>query len=305
MLLDPFLFGNCRNLVNKNDPFQKYKPTDLRTDKELIAGLWYQRTHDARINDPKKEFLLPIDLYIDKTSKTSSFTASHSEPVIMTTPLLTLDCCQEHDNAWRPLRYIPDLELSSSAKKKQAQSRVNTRGCGHWDYHTVFSVILESLKALQQSGSFNAYVQMGDEICYVKVIVVIATVQGDGKSGDFISGQFNGYSCSCRMSWLCMTGFASLSDPWVDCRWVTMNSIQQLYSHSVDPNHSQQERNNYVKALLEMKQHRCNLAFFGCDFGENPFGILLALAADMMHLFEFGVIPYLLEVFIGSISISK
>jgi hypothetical protein len=51
-----------------------------------------------------------------------------------------------------------------------------------------------------------------------------------------------------------------------------------------------------------MKPHRCNLAFFGCDFGENPFGILLALTTDMMHLFESGVIPYLLKVFVRSMT---
>jgi hypothetical protein len=69
----------------------------------------------TQINDPGKEFLLPIDLYVDKTSKTSNFTASHGEPTIMMMPFLTL----EHDDAWRPSEIYQTLNFLPLQRKSK------------------------------------------------------------------------------------------------------------------------------------------------------------------------------------------
>jgi hypothetical protein len=86
-LLDLQLFGNKHNLVNVQNPFGKYVPPNPDTDRELLARQWYSRTWDAKIADPAREFLLVLELYLDKTGRTASLKSYYGEPVIMSTPL--------------------------------------------------------------------------------------------------------------------------------------------------------------------------------------------------------------------------
>jgi len=98
-LLDLQLFGNKQNLVNVRDPFGKYISENPNTDRELLAGQWYSRTWDAKIADPEKEFLLVIELYLDKTGRNASLKSYCGEPVIMSTPLLN-QACRQDASAW-------------------------------------------------------------------------------------------------------------------------------------------------------------------------------------------------------------
>jgi hypothetical protein len=70
--LDLRLFGNKHNLVNAHNPFGKYESPNEASDKELLAGRCYNRTYDTKISDPSKEFLLVLELYLDKTGRTAA-----------------------------------------------------------------------------------------------------------------------------------------------------------------------------------------------------------------------------------------
>ena len=50
-LLNIFLFGNTNNLVNADNPWGKYIPTDPN-DKEMLASYWYSKMWDENITDP-------------------------------------------------------------------------------------------------------------------------------------------------------------------------------------------------------------------------------------------------------------
>jgi hypothetical protein len=67
-VLDPFLFGNTQNLVNKSSPFDKYVSMNSN-DMELLSGRFYSESYDMKIKDPTKEFLFVMDIYLDKTGK--------------------------------------------------------------------------------------------------------------------------------------------------------------------------------------------------------------------------------------------
>jgi hypothetical protein len=70
--------------------------------------------------------------------------------------------------------YIPDLEVSSSAKKKKANgANKKTKGRSLQNYHRVLDAVLFSLVECQESGGFDAYVRMGDYVRYLKVIPVV------------------------------------------------------------------------------------------------------------------------------------
>jgi hypothetical protein len=38
---------------------------------ELLSGRFYSESYDMKINDPTKEFLLVMDIYLDKTGKSA------------------------------------------------------------------------------------------------------------------------------------------------------------------------------------------------------------------------------------------
>jgi hypothetical protein len=50
------------------------------------------------------------------------------------------------------------------------------------------------------------------------------------------------------------------------------------------------ERKEYLAALDSMSAHHCQNAFFDMQFGHNPFGIMLAMPSDMMHLYESSIL---------------
>jgi hypothetical protein len=46
------------------------------------------------------------------------------------------------------------------------------------------------------------------------------------------------------------------------------------------------QRKQYLAALDGMSAHHCQNALFDIWFGHNPFGIMLAMPSDMMHLYK-------------------
>jgi hypothetical protein len=48
----------------------------------------------------------------------------------------------------------------------------------------------------------------------------------------------------------------------------------------------EKEMKEYMATLDSMSAHLRDKAFFDIKFGHNPFGIMLTIPSDMMHLFE-------------------
>jgi hypothetical protein len=85
------------------------------------------QTYDEQISDPQTEFLILLEVYVNKTGKTAGLQSDCGEPMTWSTPLLNQSIHQS-DEAWRAMGYIPDLEVSSSAKKKKANGANTTKG---------------------------------------------------------------------------------------------------------------------------------------------------------------------------------
>jgi len=304
-LLNPFLFGPSENLVNKSNPFGKYEPQGPE-DRELLASKWYSDTYDDRITDPTTQFLMVTEMYLDKTGKNPGLGSYCGEPCIWASPLLTQDARQQWE-AWRPMGYVPDLEVSSSAKKTQASGRVKSKGRSIRNYHRVCFSILESLIKCQQNGGFHAYVRMGNEVRYLHVVPVVVFVKGDAKSGDVICCRFGGKNCKARVPRLCMTAYKDLDDPTRSCPLVRMLDLRRLYElASRAPTRELKEATlqKCRNALKDTSTHFCDNAFFLIDFGSNQFGVCLATPSDMMHLFESGILKRVLHSFVGSMPTS-
>jgi hypothetical protein len=160
----------------------------------MLDSYWYCKTYDKRISDPQTQFLFPIEVYVDKMGKTAGLQSYCGEPMTWSTPLLN-QSIRQSDEAWRAMGYIPDLEVSSSAKKKKANGANKTKGQSLRNYHRVLDAVLFSLVECQESGGFDAYVQMGDYVRYLKVIPVVCFIKGDAKSGDALCCRFGGKNC--------------------------------------------------------------------------------------------------------------
>jgi hypothetical protein len=64
----------------------------------------------------------------------------------------------------------------------------------------------------------------------------------------------------------------------------------------------EKEMKEYMAALDAISAHHCDNAFFDMKFGHNPFGITLATPSDMMHLFKYGIVKCVFQMFVDSMS---
>jgi hypothetical protein len=306
-------------LVNGDNPWGKYVSSDPTNDKEVLASYLYSKTYDEYIMDPDTQFLLCLEVYVDKTAKNAGLTSYAGEPFLVSVLHLKKPL-REHSSAWFVQAYLPDLESGSSAKKKQYSHRYLTMGMSNCNYHKIMDAVLEGILTAQKKGGFKAFVRMGDVVRLMTVTPVITFVKGDAKSGDTLISSFGGKNCIARVPRMCLCGKAYLDNPLHRCLWIRMayqrvlnEKVTQL---SVPPETSadklpeschqrrawEKEMKEYMAALDAMLAHHCDNAFFDIKFGHNPFGITLATPSDMMHLFELGIVKHVCQTFVDSMS---
>jgi hypothetical protein len=142
--------------------------------------------------------------------------------------------------------YIPDLEVSSSAKKKKANGANMTKGRSLRNYHRVLDAVLFSLIECQEAGGFDAYVCMGDFIRYLKVIPVVCFIKGDAKSGDALCCRFGGKNCKGRVPRLCLMPMKDLDNPMHDCKWI--RALESIYKKATEEGETREQK-------MEIKKH--------------------------------------------------
>ena len=116
---DKSIVGDVNNMVvNKgdgDDRWQKYRPQEHSRD-EIHDGSWYAETYERLgVDHEKNQFLLPLIFYVDKTGITKNQRQA-MEPLVFTTSLFNRSI-RNQSTSWRPLGYIPNLDLSSKASK--------------------------------------------------------------------------------------------------------------------------------------------------------------------------------------------
>jgi len=297
MLDDMEIFGNIDNLaVNPGDPFGRYVPMSP-FDGEIHAHKWYQDTYTQDIEDPTTELLLGIVIGNDKTG-TDGFQRFGGEPFLMSLSIIK-GTMRRLGKCWRVLGYLPDLEQGSSAKKKKNNGRKAGKGRSQRNYHKCASIILESLKELEKG--FLAHVRIGDDVRLMRIKCRIAFVVGDGKNGDVLCNRFQGKRCQ-RICRACAVDHHNLDNCTYQCEFMNAPDLNDLYQMAVDGNIAQSQRNEYSKQLHAVSTHLCENAFSGHNFGSNRHGITLGSPSDMMHLYELGIIKYLLCVFVASMT---
>ena len=140
---------------------------------------------------------------------------------------------------------------------------------------------------------------MGDSIKYMTVFCPVAFVIGDGKSSDMLCCR-RATKSKCRVSRYCVTPAHKLDDPTHVCEGITMEHLKNLVVTANDESTTAAERKKACSQLFDLSTHNVYNAFFDIDFGSNPFGIITAATPDLMHMFELGILKYILRIFIDT-----
>ena len=114
-----------------------------------------------------------------------------------------------------------------------------------------------------------------------------------------------------RVCRACYATHSTCSDVGCCCRLLLMKDVKTLISlvrkerpPDVSKRAHEREIKYYKEELRKISVHECDNPFFDLDYGEHPRGLLGALPPDLMHVFEGGIIPRVMEIFVGSMTLS-
>ena len=127
------------------------------------------------------------------------------EPLVCTSTILNQSARQSEKN-WFVIGYIPNLEHTSSAKRRVSKLKQKNRSLSVRDYHMCLRVLLEPLKDLQSQNPVMKF-RRGDQVAHYRIIAPVATVLGDNLSSNKLCGKMDNKTSPVRMSRMCFTGF--------------------------------------------------------------------------------------------------
>ena len=147
-----------------------------------------------------------------------------------------------------------------------------------------------------------AWVRIGSDVTYQRLHICVSNVVGDGKSSDHINQmkQGGGAFRSPRPCRFCTVPFVEMDNAFTNCKSVRMKDIVTI----VDELWGEDGKvNKETRSILKrISIHEAHNAFSVCDFGANEHGIVLACSPDVMHMLELGMINYVSEVFVRSMT---
>ncbi len=126
-------------LLIANDPFSKFVIDNPKESKEYLASHHYSNTYDMAVQNPTTDFLLPIEIYVDKTGKKYRITSACGEPVLVLTPLLKKlvweqqgVLCQEETRI--PMQAREGKRIPKLPQVSCQGTAVCPRGDGQWQF---------------------------------------------------------------------------------------------------------------------------------------------------------------------------
>ena len=304
ILNDAELFSDIDNLVvDPDNLFGRYRSPDGRLG-EVYSGNWYDRAYTKLIEETPSpqgslpKFFLGLNVYLDKTG--TSINQRHGlEPCMITALIIKERVRNQCYRCHRQLGYVPDLEQRSHAQKQAGKKNaIAGRACRN--YHKCLRRILEPLLRVMETG-IDTFVTIGTETRHVRVIVAVAVVMGDGKSGDTLCCRTPHYRQvrTCRG---CYTPFLELSLPreTMNCDWVLQSDQRILTKECEEP--GKEEDSLLRDNLKAVSTIRCDSIMFDLNYGNHKWGQFFACTVDLMHAFEAGVVVHVVKAFVSGMS---
>ena len=300
--MDPYIFGDINKLVvNPNDPWTRYIP-NKNDGGEILSSSWMQNTYD------KLETTIPnfswethrihtIIIYGDKTG-TDSRQRYAAEPWMFCHAGIKRQFRNDPTN-WRPLGYIPDLHFSSSAYRRIIKGRKSGKSNSHQNYMLLMQEVIRSLEEVMFTG-FDAYQRLGDTFRMMRHHVVVCFVMGDSLSNTTLCSTFMS-SKSKRICRFCDVTLNECNNHGHRCNFLKMIHLKRLSARFFETN--EKEEKEYLCAIHnQLSFYVSRNPWLNLDYGCNPHGLFAATPTDMMHLFDLGIIPYVIELFFESMT---
>ena len=261
--------------------FSRDNPFDLDVENNEFFGdvhetVWFQLTHKKLIQDPLKEILVPLLIYIDGTN-IDSYGRLCLEPVTFTLGIFN----RQHrfkEEAWRVLGYIPDLDSMYASNTVNAGMKAN-------DYHQILDVILNSMKMAMNSRSgyfweFKFIDSTGKETLFRRNLkFALHFVIGDTKGNDMLCGRYGSHNNTTLLCRDCNVTTEDADKHNVYCEFLSQKELQLKAERDLNENYS----------FRKLKTNAWNSVYFG----EQPYGINGATPPEPLHAFLLGIIDYL------------
>jgi Plavaka transposase len=187
------------SLPNANDPWSSLpKDTDAPDYSTSTKSQWWCKETSTMFRDKlvTGHYMLhrPICFYTDKTGVDKNMRNS-LEPLLCSSTLL-LEKARQDCNNWFVIGYMPNLELSSRAKRQTATTGSKNRSTHVRNYHhQCLSVLLQPLLKLREEYPVFTF-RRATAIAPFQIIFLISTIVGDNLSIiDYVAGWPTTSSC--------------------------------------------------------------------------------------------------------------
>ena len=284
------LFNDLDNLdVNPKNRFGKYK-SENHIISSVNSGNRYELAYNTLINDPEKDFLMPIIFACDET-KVSSQGKGSCWPLLFTTSILN-QSSRNLPTAWKPLGYIYDTSLLLSQNEERKLRKPLKSLC----LHQILDAILESFVKCQNDDSLHDI-----ELCIagkskiMNIKIYCHVIIGDMQGGDKMCSTSACYSILMkRISRGCDASGENCGDPDIECKKIVSRRVEELVL------------TNQEEVLNNFNQYNVYNAWFKVNFGGCPYGIFSAACPiEPLHSLENGIIADCLKILFKKVGSTK
>ena len=304
-LMNDYYLMHPDNLV-LNDPKNPYEPhiPSKRGDEYQDGRLFQDAQKRLRIGPI--DLVIGTELYGDRThvDVRGRFTLEPWVGALSITNRKT----RERWDAQFVLGYVTDVKLSSAESKLLTGTRKGElQGIKVCNYHRQLNTIFRSYRQIQWGTEMWVAVGLKEELR--NLILPVLSVKGDGASNNVVCGLMKGtnpdtidrlvYSCNCPAK---MTHV-----PDQTCMFLRQNDMEPFIWDALRisgcDGKSQQEA---IAVLKGYSAHAAYLAFFDLLMADdNKEGIYGLSPIDLMHAFDEGIVPYILEIFLEHVGGDK
>ena len=282
LLTDPDI-TNPSNLIFQNGNIDNpFLLEDSPFYDDLDQSGIYQATYKERIQDPSKELLCPIIIYIDETNL-DSYSKLVLHPVVITLGIYKRST-RNLQMSWRLIGYLPNFEEHSGHKQYSADQKMN-------DYHFCLRYILDGLEQIQKLEGLDwefAFPCYREEKYKRLLKFPLSHVVSDAKENDMICGRMGNRCNTTCLARDCDITIEQSDQPNIKCNFHSMYDLEKLSKDELKK--------------ISFKKIVPYLAFSKIDFGVNPYGINASTPCEPLHQINGGIIQRLPTTFINRLS---
>jgi hypothetical protein len=265
---DPSLLKD-ENFVfpDPEDPFQPPKKwTEINKEtqivKEPVHGKWYSDTYYARCTVGKKDLLVPLILFLDKTHIDQK-NRQKLEPVMVTLGIFSQKV-RTDPKYWRVLGYIPYIQSGYPSGTGETNLKLS-------DYHVMLSSVLRGVKEMQKTQGVLIRFPYRNKTHEAIFKMPVACIVGDHEGQNHNCGKLTaGTIFPCRF---CDIHKDKLDQPIIGEPYSAKDVMEWLVTKN-------------TKALVGSSHHYLTHgnAFHGMDMGaDEERGINKKAEVDIMH----------------------